>query len=248
LLRVVDDKCQALFDNCFQVVDGPNAPDLTFRELDKELIIYLTNRRTNDAGNNFNEQYQEVDYNITEGDSLYVFEGYQVFQLKNASVSAADLKDPNLARLVFQCDIKNGVAKLVNYYYDQSLGANVPVMEVNGADQGIRNSFRLTLDAFTNEPLVNHKQYYYLALAYAYNEYEKYTDDPQAQEPGVQSINGQKLPYLAGRRNIRSYTAIPHKPVGTTSPVAKYGDGVEVTRIQGQGNAGNILDFTQRNY
>jgi hypothetical protein len=244
LLRVVDDKCQALFDNCFQVVDGPNAPDLTFRELENELIVYLTNRRTNDAGNNFNEQYQEVDYNITEGDSLYVFEGYQVFQLKNASVSASDLKDPNLARLVFQCDVKNGVSKLVNHYFDQSLGANVPVMEVNGADDGIRNSFRLTLDAFTNEPLVNHKQYYYLALAYAYNEYEKYTADPQAQEPGVQSINGQKLPYLAGRRNIRSYTAIPHKPIGTTAPASQYGDGMEVTRIQGQGNAGNILDFT----
>jgi hypothetical protein len=244
LLRVVDDKCQALFDNCFQVVDGPNAPDLTFRELDKEIIVYLTNRRTNDAGNNFNEQYTEVDYNITEGDSLYVFEGYQVFQLKNASVGPDELKDPNLARLVFQCDIKNGVGKLVNYYYDQSLGANVPVMEVNGADQGIRNSFVLSFDAFTNSPLVNHKQYYYMALAYAYNEYEKYTDDPNAQNPGVQSLNGQKQPYLAGRRNIHSYTAIPHIPVGTVVPTARYGDGVKVTRLQGQGSGGNLLDLT----
>lgn len=243
LLRVVDDKCQALFDNCFQVVDGPNAPDLTFRELDKELIIYLTNRRTNDAGNNFNEEYTEADYNITQGDSLYVFEGYQVFQLKSASVSAADIKDPNLARLVFQCDIKNGVSKLINYYYDQSLGANVPVMEVNGSDLGIRNSFRLSQDAFTNEPLVNHKQYYYLALAYAFNEYEKYSTDPNAQVPGEQSLNGQTKPFLAGRRNIKVYTAIPHITVGPVSPVASYGDGVEITRIQGQGNGGNILDF-----
>jgi hypothetical protein len=29
LLRVVDDKCQALFDNCFKVLDGPDAPDLS---------------------------------------------------------------------------------------------------------------------------------------------------------------------------------------------------------------------------
>jgi hypothetical protein len=243
LLRVVDDKCQALFDNCFQVVDGPNAPDLTFRELDKELIVYLTNRRTNDAGNNFNEAYTEVDYNIVQGDSLYVFEGYQVFQLKNASVSASDIKDPDLARLVFQVDVKNGASKLVNYYYDQSLGANVPVMEVNGANAGIRNSFTLTQDAFTNEPLVNHKQYYYLALAYAYNEYEKYSTDPNAQVPGQQSLSGQTKPYLAGRRNIKVYTAIPHITVGPISPVAEYGDGVEITRLQGQGNGGNVLDF-----
>ena len=43
LLRVVDDKCQALFDNCFKVIDGPNAPDLTIRELDQKLIVYLSN-------------------------------------------------------------------------------------------------------------------------------------------------------------------------------------------------------------
>jgi hypothetical protein len=245
LLRVVDDKCQALFDNCFQVVDGPNAPDLTFRELDKELIGYITNRRTNDAGNNFGEQYQEVDYNITEGDSLYVFEGYQVFQLSKASVGPSDLKDPNLARLVFQADIQNGVGKLINYYYDQSLGASVPVMEVNGADQGISNSFRLTQDAFTTEPLVNHKQYYYMALAYAYNEYEKYSTDPNAQVPGEQSLSGQTEPYLAGRRNIKTYTAIPHIPIGPTAPGAQYGDGVSIIRLQGQGNGGNILDFTK---
>ena len=39
LLRVVDDKCQALFDNCFKVIDGPTAPDLTLVELDRKLIV-----------------------------------------------------------------------------------------------------------------------------------------------------------------------------------------------------------------
>lgn len=245
LLRVVDDKCQALFDNCFQVVDGPNAPDLTFRELDQELIIYITNRKTNDAGNNFGELYTEVDYNIVAGDSLYVFEGYQVFQLAKPTVGPSDLKDPSLARLVFQCDVNNTVSRLINYYFDQSLGASVPVLEVSGANQGIRNSFRLTLDAFSNEPLVNHKQYYYMALAYAYNEYEKYSDDPNSQNPGVQSLNGQKKPYLAGRRNIKSYTAIPHKPVGAKEAVAKFGDGFEIKRLQGHGNGGNILNLSE---
>jgi hypothetical protein len=274
LLRIVDDKCQALFDNCFQVLDGPNAPDLTFRELDGELIVYITNRRTNDKGNNFNEEYTEFDYNIPDfyirttttnqpispgSDTVVVisttdtvfydrdfrFEGYKIYQLRSASVSAADVKDPNLARLVFQTDVKNGVGKIVNNNFDQSLGFTVPVMEVNGADQGIRNSFRVNQDAFTNEPLVNHKQYYYLAVAYAFNEYEKYTTDPQAQNPGVQSLNGQKTPYLAGRRNIRTYTAIPHKPIGPVAPNSRYGDGLEVTRVQGQGSVDNIIDLTE---
>ena len=36
-----DDKAQALFENCFRLLDGPDAPDLTAQELDKEIILYL---------------------------------------------------------------------------------------------------------------------------------------------------------------------------------------------------------------
>ena len=32
LLRQIDDKCQALFDNCFNLLEGPDAPDLTIKE------------------------------------------------------------------------------------------------------------------------------------------------------------------------------------------------------------------------
>ncbi|MBA3900289.1 MAG: T9SS C-terminal target domain-containing protein, partial [Bacteroidetes bacterium] len=44
-LKVVDDKAQALFDNCFRIVNGPDAPDVSVRELDKELILLLSNRK-----------------------------------------------------------------------------------------------------------------------------------------------------------------------------------------------------------
>lgn len=252
LLQVVDDKCQLLFDNCFAVVSGPNAPDLTIRELDKEFIFYISNRKTNDAGNNFNESYKELDPAILaisnslgfNFDPYYRFEGYQVFQLKDANVSIADIKDPSKARLVYQCDIKNNVKQLVNHNFDQSLGANVPVEEVNGADLGISHTFRLREDAFTGQRLVNHKQYYYLALSYGYNQYMRYTADPAAQEEGISGLIGQKRTYLAGRKNIKVYTGIPHIPVGTIQANAEFGDGVEITRIQGQGNGGNILELT----
>lgn len=252
LLQVVDDKCQLLFDNCFAVVSGPNAPDLTIRELDKEFIVYITNRKTNDAGNNFNESYKELDPAILAAanstgfdfDPYYRFEGYQVFQLKDASVSVADIKDQKLARLVYQCDIKNGVQQLVNHNFDQSLNANVPVEEVNGKDLGISHTFKVTEDAFTGQRLVNHKQYYFLALSYGYNNYMRYTADPGAQEEGIAGLNGQKKTYLAGRKNIKVYTGIPHIPVGTIMAKGAYGSGVEITRIKGQGNGGNLLDLT----
>ena len=252
LLQVVDDKCQLLFDNCFAVVSGPNAPDLTIRELDERFVFYISNRKTNDAGNNFNEGYSELDPAILavanstgyDFDPYYRFEGYQVFQLKDATVSVADIKDQSLARLVYQCDVENGVKQLVNHNFDQSLNANVPVEEVNGKDLGIAHSFILNEDAFTGQTLVNHKQYYYLALSYGYNEFMRYTADPGAQEDGIAGLTGQKMPYLAGRKNIKVYTGIPHIPVGTVQANAKYGAGVQITRLHGNGNGGNLLDLT----
>jgi len=247
LLQIVDDKCQNLFDNCFAVLNGPNAPDMTIEEMDKQLIIYLSNRKTNDGGNNYGEKYVEFDPNIPnpEGlkprnDSLYHFEGYQIFQLKDATVSAADIDDATKARLVAQCDVENGVSKLVNWNYDQNLGGNVGILEVNGEDKGINHSFVFTKDMFAtgDDRLINHKQYYYVTIAYAYNEYKKYNqNDPTA-------LDGQKLPYLRGRSNIKVYTGIPHIPLAEVTH-SNYGTGPVITRIQGQGNGGMILDLSQ---
>jgi len=36
-----DDKAQALFDNCFRILEGPPAPNLAIQELENELIVYL---------------------------------------------------------------------------------------------------------------------------------------------------------------------------------------------------------------
>jgi len=250
LLRVTDDKCQALFDNCFKVISGPNAPDLTIRELDKKLVVYISNRKIEDAGNNYNECYQEWDNTIKSPagahyDSLYTFEGYQVYQLANADVSIADIKDPDKARQVFQCDKKNNISKLVNFNYDQALGAVVPELEVDGSNTGIVHSFTLTDDAFSGEPFINHKQYYFLAVAYGHNEFMKYSADAAAQVENVSGLTGQKRVYLAGRGNIKVYTGIPHINIGETNPASSYGDGPQIIRLDGQGNGGLSLDLTK---
>lgn len=261
LLQQVDDKCQTLFDNCFKVLDGPDAPELTIQELDRELILYVSNRKG--ISNNYNvipEDYAEIDPNIVFADSIpaanrtdsaYRFEGYQIYQLKDASVSITDIKDPDLARLVAQCDQKNGVSKLVNFYYDENLGGSVPVEEVNGADAGIVHSFRIFEDMFasSDKRLVNHKQYYYIAIAYGYNNYKTYNPtDPNG-------LDGQKQPYKAGRKAaagaITLETGIPHIPspeAGGTIIRAEYGVQPMITRIEGQGNGGLILDFTQETH
>ena len=245
LLRKVDDKCQAMFDNCFKVLDGPNAPDLTIRELDKKLIVYLSN---SESSNNANEDYEEFDPNIPEFDPdgnpydrYFHFEGYKVYQLASKEVSVADIDDPTKARLIFQCDIKNNVSRIINFKFDDDLGYSIPTLMVDGADNGILHTFVVTQDAFTknNDPsLVNHQTYYFLAIAYAYNNYMTY-------DPETTLGQGQKEPYLEGRKNIRMYSAVPHKIVNGTVVNSSYGDKPVITRWTGIGNGGNQVELEE---
>lgn len=296
-LRTADDKAQALFDNCFKILDGPDAPDLEIIELDRELVIYMTNPE----GSNNNPlrpldlpplSYEELDpiipeFRTTETisyeieqvyyydnsnvvidsldkilpldsgfvnydtttttvfyDQKYHFQGYKLFQVKDESVSVTDLDNVELARLVYQGDIRDGVKQIVNYPYNEVIGLPVPVEMVNGADQGVASSVKVIEDKFAtgDTRLVNFKSYYYIAIAYGHNNYEPY--DPIER-------SGQAFSYVAGRKAavgaIRRYVGIPH-PVapafGGTILNASYGDELPITRLEGQGNGGLSLALT----
>ncbi len=254
LLREVDDKAQALFDNCFKVLDGPDAPELIAQEMDKTIIIYLKNL---ESSNNANEDYIEEDVTISavdiNYDADYKFQGYQIFQLANDEVSIADIDDADKARLVAQCDIKDGVGNLVNFVNNDELGGNVPELMVEASDEGIVHSFQLIEDEFAtgDKRLINNKKYYYVAFAYAYNEYAKYSQDPGT----LDGLKGQKKPYLAGRKSalgpIKVHTIIPHmadaEANGTVSN-SSYGDGPMITRLDGRGNGGIELQLTEASH
>ena len=279
LLKIADDKCQSLFENCFKTLDGPDAPDLTIRELENELVLYISNEDRN--SNNYHETYVELDPQITKTlqrtsyimhydtvfaynaagqpdthvvsstvpviahDTLttaqrqYRFEGYQIYQLANASVSATDLGDLSKAILIAQCDIQNDAAQLVNWVYNDAIGSSVATEMVNGSNTGVFHSLRVTEDKFaqgSNKKLVNHKQYYFMIIAYGYNQYKEFRLD-------ADYLDGQMRPYLAGRRNIKAYTGTPHKSVENLIN-SQYGDQPMITRIEGQGNGGFFLDMT----
>jgi hypothetical protein len=117
------------------------------------------------SSNNYQESYEEFDPFIVANDSLadryYRFQGYQIFQLVDDEVSLSELDDPTKARLVAQCDKMDGVGRLVNFEFDEALSASMPLEMVDGSDQGIRHSFKITEDKFAqgSPTLVNHKTY-----------------------------------------------------------------------------------------
>ena len=255
LVKIYDREAQALFDNNFNILNGPDAPDLTIRELDKELIISLTNT---EASNNYNESYIEKDPYITLAANVdnknYEFQGYLVYQLKNATVSVTDLDDPDKARLIFRSDIKDDVAGIINQYLDPIMNVYVPVQEIpsvmesgssGSVDNGIEYSFNVTDDKFAsgNPTLVNHKTYHYMSISYGYNKAEINQNPYDVNNP---LYDGRNQPHISGRRNIQVYSAIPHQvdpENGGTVLGSSYGDGVKITRIEGVGNSGNYLEL-----
>jgi hypothetical protein len=253
-LRIADDKAQSLFDNCFRILNGPDAPILRFQELDREVLLYLTNPSNS---NNVNESYTEFDPTIPEevvlpdstivpADRFYDFQGYQVYQLIDENVSVSEIDDIDKARLVYQGDVEDNVGQLINFINNPQLGLPVPTEMVNGSDAGIEHAIRITEDLFaqgSDLDLVNFKTYYYLAVAYGYNNWQDYN---------FNTGDGQPFPYIRGRKSplgeIRSVAVIPHKPapeMGGTVQNVGFGDGFEITRLEGEGNGNNDLDVKE---
>ncbi|MDO8999474.1 MAG: hypothetical protein Q7W45_06895 [Bacteroidota bacterium] len=261
LLKTADDKAQALFDNCFKLLDGPEAPDLTIQEMNNELIVYLSNKKGTNNYKQFNNDYAETDISILSDptstiaalnnpDKVYRFEGYIVYQIINDKVTSTDLGDRTKAIPVFQCDVQNNVSRIVNFELDNNLGFVVPKVKVDGANNGVVSTFKITDDAFStssNRKLINNKTYYFFAVAYAYNNYLTYAPDVPVTVNPAANFLGQKRPYLEGRKFKRA-AGIPHIPDpekdGTTAQAA-YGFGPKITRIEGQGNGGNKLTMTK---
>ena len=251
-MKVADTKAQALFDACFKILDPPNAPKLEIQELENELILTISNPSTS---NNYREEYEEVDdINIpfTAPDRTYNFEGYQIFQLGDEDASVADISDVAKARQVAQCDLKNNIVNLNNYTLNEQYNVLEGKRMVSGANQGIKHSFRITTDAFAlnDSRLVNHKTYYYVAVAYAHNEYKQYDpNDPL-------KVDGQKITYISSRLShdgsgIRSVSGIPHNPkpeLGGTFQTVNYGASPRITRLDGYGNGNIGLELTAQSH
>lgn len=249
-MKVADTKAQGLFDACFKLLDPPNAPKLEIQELENELILMISNPP---SSNNYLEHYAEVDdINIpnTFADRTYRFEGYQIFQMINKEAGAGDIADLSKARLVAQCDIKNGITKMRNFTLNEQYGFLEGREMVAGQDLGIKHTFRITDDLFSltsDKNLVNHKKYHYIAVAYAYNNYKLYDQtDPT-------TLDGQKVQYISSRLSynglgVESVTAIPHNPMpeaGGTYQSVPYGTTPRITRLDGTGNGGSNIALTK---
>lgn len=234
LLRRASDRAQALFNNDFCLEKGPTAPRLEIQELENELVMKFLEPSV--GSSDFELRYNEIIINANGDPVLYEFQGYIVYQLKNGSVGTGDLNNIDLARVVFQCDVKDNISQLINMEYDDKVAQLIPVEKVNGENKGIVRTISLKEDAFatgSNRNLVNFKTYHYLVMAYGW--------------PSSDTLDLEERRFLPGRTISRAF-GIPHKSEprdGGLQLNAKYGSGPKLRLLSGRGNGGNVLEFTK---
>ncbi|MFP4663121.1 MAG: T9SS type A sorting domain-containing protein [Bacteroidales bacterium] len=243
-LQRVSDAVQSEFDRCFRSLNGIDPPQLDIIELDSKLVFHIQNPPTS---NNYLESYTEKDHLLQceDCDAWYRFQGYQVYQLKDENVNfQEDRYDTTRVKCVFQCDIRDDVKNLVNYYYNPETGSLTDRLEVRADNKGISHSFELTTDAFPwgdSDALVNHKTMYFVAVAYATNTdclYSPFDED---------SFHCQRQPYQGSVYDVNVYQATAHKPEPVshgTSLHSDYGAGLEISQIAGFGNGNNIIELS----
>ena len=247
-LKRADTKAQALFENCFKTVDGPDAPNLAIVELDQEIIITMFNKK---SSNNFGLDYSEIipEVKALNGgtpapsplfDSTYDFQGYLIYQLSSPS-GLTELSDLDQARLVFQCDVKDDILQVVNYEVSKEFD-NVIFPTIHpeiSNNKGVKTTIRITQDSYTGQNLINNRKYYFTVVAYGNNQFQFYN---------LSTKTGQAIPYKAGRRNVGLYEAIPHKIESEFFGLdlnSSFGDGPDITKLEGIGNGGNALELTK---
>ncbi len=236
-----DKLAQTLFDDCFKITSGPDAPNMDVIEMDQELVLNLSYN----GGSPFD--YIESPSILAQHaplDTSYRFQGYKIYQVSGPNVSVTELDDENKASLIFQCDVEDDITTIANWEEFKNDAAQIdlltPVIKVEGENKGLKHTFRILEDQFApgQKDLINHKQYYFCVVAYGHNEYEPYD---------VRTEKGQDQPYLQGRRNFRIYTGIPRMNAPEYSGIelqSEYGNQPEITRLDGQGAGGaSFLDI-----
>ena len=139
---IADDKAQVLFDNDFKLANGPDPVTAVLTPSDKKIIMTLEDTDKTEKYNKFELDNEDlISYK-------YKFQGYRVFQMKDGSVSAADIGDISKVAEIAQFDIFDSITGIVNKKFDP-LSNNVNgVLEVDGEDAGIKHVFEVTTDAF----------------------------------------------------------------------------------------------------
>lgn len=232
LLRLADDKAQELYNNDFEILKGPPAPDFKAQELDESIILTLDNTRET-------ENYFAKTVAGEASDTIeYVFQGYKIYQLVDGDVGAQQLNNPERATLIRQVDVEDEISNQINEVFNPELGRRQGELKVEGANEGIKHTFEITTDEFASgrDKLVNNQAYHFALVPYAsYN-----PDDSTSRQATTEYVESTDPNTVT----VHPHKTEPEKDGAITQ--ADYGDRPQITRIEGVGNGGLELELTEQ--
>lgn len=196
VLKYNDKFAQFAYDNNFELPQPPPAPTVSVFEGDG----YITLNWAAVSAYTQSESYSQAGFK---------FEGYKVYQLPNATASAAD------GVVVAIYDVVNGVKVISEPQLDGATGLFFDKPQHVGTDSGISRVLILTNDALKNRPITNDRDYYFGVVTYAYLE-----DNAGA-------------PFKSLESSLQTITIAPKKPNPGTAYEVDTGDYFDMAHSAG---------------
>jgi len=170
---------QTLFDDLFSSVpSAPPAPVVTATAFEDQVLLDWSDM----------SGVQATESSIKSG---YAFQGYNVYQLPNASSSRDD------AYRVATFDLVDGVQTIYGNVFLPEYGEKVSIPVQFGLDKGIKRQLVISEDFLTGGPLYAGSEYYFAVTAYNYNDAPALIED-QALETALTPLYVQLTPQAFG--------------------------------------------------
>jgi len=170
---------QTLFDDLFSSVpSSPPAPIVEVTAFEDQVLLDWSNLEGVQATESSNK-------------SGYAFQGYNVYQLPNASASKED------AYRVATFDLVDGVQTIYGNVFLPEYGEKVSIPVQFGLDKGISRQIVISEDYLTGGPLYAGSEYYFAVTAYNYNGAPALIED-QALETALTPLYVQLTPQAFG--------------------------------------------------
>ena len=181
-VKNTDAVAQTLFNDLFQSVPAaPPAPVVNVTAFEDKVLLDWSGLESASA---------------TESSNIsgYAFEGYNVYQLPNASSSKDD------AVLVGTFDVNNGVTTITGNVFLPEYGSVVEVPVQYGKDAGVSRQLLIEMNHLTGGPLYAGSEYYFAVTAYNYNAAPPLIED-KALETGLTPLYVRLTPTAFGTRH-----------------------------------------------
>ena len=180
-VKNTDAVAQTLFDDLFSSVpSAPSAPVVSVSGMEDQVILEWSDLSGVAA----------TEGSISAG---YAFQGYNVYQLPNATASKND------AYLIATYDLADGVTTIYGNVFVPEYGEKVTIPVQFGLDKGIKRQYVVSEDFLTGGPLYAGSEYYFAVTAYNYNPAPALIED-QSLETALTPLYVQLTPADFGKR------------------------------------------------